>query len=505
MIDVLVIGGGGAGLTSALSASANGAKVAILSQSYPTRAQTSMAQGGINAVLHKDEQDSIELHIKDTLKVTGGLASEKMITYMCENAKDAILWLESIGVPFSRDENGKIAQRTLGGASKKRACYSQDYTGLKILHTLHDQCLKEEVEFLHDKFLLNILTKNNKVQGINYLDIKSGEVAQIATKSIILATGGYGGIYHGYTTNDYSSTGDGIVAAFRAGAKVAHMEFIQFHPTTLKNSKILISESARGAGGKLINQKGERFVDELKPRDEVSRAVFSQIQNANEVFLDIRHFGEKFINENLPQERKLAITYEGVDPVSQIIPITPAAHYTMGGIDVDEHMQSSVQGLFAVGETACSKIHGANRLGGNSLLEIVVFGKLAAQNALKFARKNLHDKPAKEQLQNDKNMIADIYKYENKINFYEKRELLGKLLYKKCGIVRKKEDLIQALETLHDMKNSIANMGIGDKGEKYNTNLIEFLKFINTLEISKLILEGAIKRDKSVGAHFIEN
>ncbi len=501
--DVLIIGGGGAGLCAALSACKSGAKVAIISQNYPTRAQTSMAQGGINAVLDTDN-DSIELHIEDTLKASSYLASKEMVTLMCQNAPKAIKWLDSIGVPFSRDENGKIAQRQLGGASRKRACYSQDYTGLKILHTLHDQCLKHNIEFLVDKFLLNIVVQDNQIQAALVLDIKTTQIIQLEAKSIILATGGYGGVYYNYTTNDYTSTGDGIVCALNSGADIIDMEFIQFHPTALKNSKALISESARGAGGKLINQKGERFIDELKPRDEVARAVFEQIQNNNEVFLDITHLDKEYIKEHLPQERKLALLYENVDPIDNIIPIVPAVHYTMGGIEVDKNMQTSVNGLFAIGECACAKVHGANRLGGNSLLELIVFGLIAGENAHNFSKKiSNNQKLSNQYLENEQKKLDEIFNYKNEINFYHQREFLGEMMYKNCGIIRRKDDLKNSLKTLHDIKKNLSKMGIVDKSKKYNQNLIDFLKFQNSLQIAELIIKGALARDKSIGAHFI--
>jgi succinate dehydrogenase / fumarate reductase flavoprotein subunit len=278
------------------------------------------------------------------------------------------------------------------------------------------------------------------------------------------------------------------------------MEFVQFHPTGLKNSGILISESARGAGGYLINQKGERFTDELAPRDQVSRAIYAQIQEGNEVFLDIRHFGEAFIDEHIPQERKLAITYEGVDPVDELIPIAPVAHYSMGGISVDEQMMSSVKGLFAVGECAQSGVHGANRLGGNSLLEIVSFGRLAGKNSVKYAQSvdyqeidvSLYD-------------VEEIYDLPYEINFYEKREALGQELYKNVGIVRDEKSLLKAQELILEMEKELEVMGLGDRSKVYNTNLIELIKFRNSIVLSKVIVQSALERKESMGAHYREN
>jgi succinate dehydrogenase / fumarate reductase flavoprotein subunit len=272
MIDVLIIGAGGAGLTAALAAKKEGASVTVVGKTYPTNSQTSMAQGGINAALGNVGEDHVSSHIADTIKSAHGLCDEDMVRHMCADAPETMTWLESLGVPFSRLDNGKIgtqtiAQRQMGGASAKRACYAQDYTGLKILHTLYDTCLKEKIDFLDEHYLLNLIIQEDTVKGATFLDIRTGEVRQINAKSVIMATGGYGSLYHGFTTNAYGSTGDGVAAVLRAGGAVSDMEFIQFHPTALKHSCILISESARGEGGYLVNESGERFVDELKPRD----------------------------------------------------------------------------------------------------------------------------------------------------------------------------------------------------------------------------------------------
>lgn len=502
MFDVLIIGAGGAGLSAALSAKAEGAHVAVLCEGYPTRSQTSMAQGGINAALANVEADSIELHIEDTLKASGEIGSPKMVTKLCEAAPATIKWLESVGMPYSRTEEGKIAQRRLGGASSKRACYAQDFTGLKVLHTLYDQCQKENITFLNEKFLLNFIVEENVAKGVTCLDIRSTNVEVYEAKSVIVATGGYSALYYGFTTNTNQSTGDGIAAALRAGAKLGNMEFIQFHPTGLKKSGILISESARGAGGKLVNQKGEQFVDELKPRDEVSRAIYAQIEEGNEVFLDIRHLGEAFINEHIPQERKLSITYEGVDPVSEMIPIAPVAHYSMGGISVNDKHMSSVAGMFAVGECANAKVHGANRLGGNSLLEIVAFGKEAGREAFNYAKTNEISAPSKKQFESDKRFINGVYHFTNQIDFYEKREFLGKIFYRNAGIVREDITLKAVLSALRQMQREFPFMGLGDRSTTYNTNLIEFIKFGNILELGEVLLVSATQRIESRGAHY---
>lgn len=497
---VLVIGAGGAGLVAALSAQEMGAKVTLITKEYPTRSQTSMAQGGINAVLPHTKNDTIDAHIQNTLKSAHGLADVAMIEILCNQAPKAIEWLDNLGVPFSRTKEGHIAQRRLGGASGSRACYAQDYTGLKILHTLYDQVLASGIEILNERYLLHILKEENRVAGVSVLNIRSGEVEIYKSSTVILATGGYSKIYGSHTTNSKSTTGDGIAVARRAGAKLSDMEFIQFHPTALKNSAILISESARGEGGYLVNSKVERFTNELAPRDEVARAIHAEIEKGEEVFLDIRHLGEKFINEELPQERKLAKLYENIDPVHEIIPIKPVAHYTMGGIEVDKNCMTTLDGLFAVGECANQRVHGANRLGGNSLLELVVFGKVAGIEAVKYSHVNnsaLHVNNSGEQL-----FLETLKTLPNKINFYEIKEQLGDLFYQKVGIVRNKIDLEMVQKEIQSIKAKLPLMGVTDKSKIYNTNLIEFLEFKNMLDLCELVLEGALLRKESVGAHF---
>ncbi len=501
VFDIVIIGSGGAALSAALAAREKGAKIAVVSEGYPTRSQTCMAQGGINAALGNIAEDSARQHAEDTCKASGQIASRKMIDRLCLEAVETVKWLDSIGVPFSRLEDGKIAQRQLGGASVKRACYSQDYTGLKILHTLYDNTLKEGITFFNEYFLLDLLSDNGQIAGAHFYDIRTGSVETLLAKSVILATGGYGGIYHGFTTNTNQSTGDGLTAAFRAGAKLSNLEFVQFHPTGLRGSGILISESARGAGGILVTENGERFVDELKPRDVVSRAIWEQMQKGERVYLDIRHLGEAFIDENIPQERKLCLTYAGVDPVHECIPITPVAHYSMGGIDVDTTHMSSVEGLFAVGECANAHIHGANRLGGNSLLEIVAFGKEAGLNAAAYARKRQY---VSENLSVEKaqKQIASLLDAHNETDFYEKREELGALCYREAGIIRDGTQLSHALHTVGEMLEQLPQMGLFDRSSTYNTNLVERIKFENSLQLAQMVLRCAQEREESRGAHY---
>ncbi|KYJ86870.1 FAD-dependent oxidoreductase [Sulfurovum riftiae] len=508
MVDVLVIGSGGAGLSAALAAKEAGASVLVIGKMYPTNSQTSMAQGGMNAALGNVNEDHVSLHIQDTVKSAHGLCDEDMVRQMCADAPQTVEWLERIGVPFSRLDNdkkgiGTVAQRQMGGASAKRACYAQDYTGLKILHTLYDTCLKEGIAFLDEHYLLNLIVPDDTIKGATFLDIRSGEIKQIDAKSVVIATGGYGSIYHGFTTNMYGATGDGVAAVLRAGGAVSDMEFIQFHPTALKHSCILISESARGEGGYLVNEAGERFVDELKPRDEVARAIFSQMKEGQRVFLDVRHLGEEKLMELLPQEMALCKMHEHVDPASDLIPIKPVAHYSMGGIDVDYALEvNGIKGCFAAGECSNAKVHGANRLGGNSLLEITTFGRFAGENAFKHAVYASSKPVDGTQRLKDEAEIKTLFAQEDSESFYTYREILGELFYEKVGIVRENGQLNEALEEVIAMQVAQKKMGISDKSRTNNQNLVEFLEFRNTLLLAPAIISAAIARDESRGAHF---
>lgn len=504
MYDLIIIGAGAAALSAALEAKKSGANILILSKTEPTESQSSMAQGGINSVLNPN--DSHQNHIEDTLKSAHEMAKVEAITKLCESGADTINWLDSIGVPFDRDDT-TIAQRKLGGASYPRACYSQDYTGLKIIQTLYEQAIKEGIEIKSEHFLLNVIVEDKRAVGVTVLNMLTTNVEEYLAPSIIIATGGFAGVYTNFNTNHTGTTGDGVAAAYRAGANLSNMEFVQFHPTALKNSNILISESARGEGGYLLNSDGERFVDELAPRDIVAREITKQIESGKEVFLDIRHLGAEFINTHIPQEAKLAKLYENVDAATQLIPIKPAAHYSMGGIEVDMNGMSTIKGLFACGEVADAKVHGANRLGGNSLLEVVSFGRNTGLSAYEYAKakplQNLHENS--EQYKKDKYFIEGIFGFTKQIDFYQRKEFLGKMFYNNAGVIRNKLGLTSVLAQIRQYHKEYRFMGVHDQSRTYNTNLKEFIEFGNILELSEIILVNAISRNESRGAHFRED
>jgi len=504
MIDVLIIGSGGAGLSAALEAKKNGSSVLVISKTYPTQSQTCQAQGGINGVLKKENsQDSINSHIQDTIKSAHLIGDDETIRFMCEQASDTIQWLDDIGVPFSRDTNNTIAQRKLGGASYSRACYSSDYTGLKILHTLYDNCLKENIEFFNEAMLLNFIVENETIQGVTYLDIKTCEVKQIVAKSIIVASGGYGAIYDGYTTNSNASTGDAIAAALRANVTIANMEYIQFHPTTLKENSILLSESARGEGGYLVTQDEKRFIDELAPRDVLSRAIEEKIKAGFDVFLDLRHLGLEKIKEVMPQEYDLALQFAGLKLDCDLIPIKPSAHYTMGGIKTNIRCETNIKNLYAVGECSSNGVHGANRLGGNSLLEIITFGRHVG----KIASEKVHDiqintEVKSTQLELDINFIKSIFLAPNEVDFYSIKKEIGALFYDNVGLFRDDKNLNKVLEQVEIYRRQKSLMGITDKSKVYNTNLKEYIEFLNILELGDTIILSALNRCESRGAHY---
>jgi succinate dehydrogenase/fumarate reductase flavoprotein subunit len=494
--DVLVVGSGGAGLTAAITAKQNNKDVLVVSKAYPTHAQTSQAQGGINCAINEED---IQLHIEDTLKSAQSVASKEAITLMCSKAPETIKWLDEIGVPFSRTEEGNIKQRSLGGARNPRACFSSDYTGLKILHSLYDTCIKLKVPFLNEMMVINLIVEDNCVKGITILDIQTGELKALFAKKVILATGGYGGLYLGHTTNGAGSSGDGVAIASRAGCKLSNMEFVQFHPTAMIGSSILISESARGEGGYLIDQHGKRFVDELKPRDVVARAIFQKKLDGDHVYLDLRHLGYEKIQELMPQERELAIKFANIKLEEEPLEVAPAAHYSMGGIHTNLNCETNIKNLYAVGECADVKVHGANRLGGNSLLEIVTFGKIAGDQALIDSDFTVSDTSS--QLQEDSLMIDNILKKDADENFYDIRKSLAKVMYKDVGLFRDQRGLDEAYDVIVSLQGKLKQTAPSDKSKIYNKALVDFLQVQNSLEVAKKVVSAAQNRKESLGAH----
>ena len=496
--DAIIVGSGGAAYSAALSLNEQKKNILIITKGNGTNGQTSQAQGGMNGVLSHRE-DSVESHVQDTLRSAHNLGNEDMIRYMCENASEAIKWLDSLGVPFNRDTQKSIDARKLGGASAARANYSSDYTGLKIVQTLYDKVLSSQIPILEENMVLSLIQNDkNDVCGVSTLDIKTTKIEQYLAKNVILASGGYGGVYHNYTTNSADTTGDGIVSAYKAGAELENMELVQFHPTALKDKFILVSESARGEGGYLVTKDEKRFVDELLPRDIVAREIYKKLLNNEEVFLDLRHLGYEKIHHLMPQEYKITLDYLGIQMDKELVPIIPAIHYSMGGIKVNQDLKTSLNNLYAIGECSSCGVHGANRLGGNSLLEIVVMGRKVAK-ALEYTQE-IEQKEYNNFLE-DKKYIENLFEKEGE-SFYKDRNALGERLYYKCGVFRNKIDLQDCKELVNDDIAKFDKYALADKSKIYNLNLKHYLEFSNILECAKLIVESAISREESRGAHY---
>ncbi len=517
--DILIVGSGGAGLYAALeSRMQEDLQVGVLTKVYPTRSHTGAAQGGVNAALaNLDSTDTWQDHWFDTVKGSDYLADQDAAEIMTREAPMVVREMEHWGCPFSRTDDGKIAQRPFGGASKPRACFSADKVGHVMLHTLYEQGIRHGVNFLNEWQVLSLLHDGKRCQGVTALNIQTGRVHTINAKAVILATGGHGRIYWTRTSNAYGNTGDGTAMVYRAGLPIKDMEFIQFHPTGLRRTGILMSEGARGEGAYLLNGLGERFMSryapekmELGPRDLVSRSCETEVREGRggpegEVFLDMTHLGAERIMEKLPQIRELCIEFEGVDPIEEPVPIKPTAHYSMGGIHTDVNGQTAIEGIYAAGEAGCVSVHGANRLGGNSLLDILVFGRRAGKHALEYARGAEFTPVGSEQEEADAKMIAGMMDGESKITVPNIRQMLGNLMSEKVGVYRNAKDLQEAVDGLAELKELFSTVRVGDKTKAFNTELVAALELKNMLDLAEVVAVGALERKESRGAHTRED
>lgn len=507
--DVLVVGAGLAGMRAAVAAKQAGMDVAIVSKVHPMRSHSGAAQGGINAAVAKD--DSWENHWFDTVKGSDYLADQDAARILTEQAPENIFELEHMGCLFSRWQDGRIATRPFGGAGFPRTCFVADITGHVILQTVYEQCLKNEVKVYEEFFVPSLIVEDNVCRGVIALDLASGEFFPIRAKAVVFATGGSGRVFF-KSTNSLISTGDGVAIAYRAGAPAEDMEFIQFHPTTLAANGVLITEGARGEGAYLLNSEGERFMfryapskGELASRDVVSRAEWTEILEGRGVngcvMLDLRHLGKARIEERLPQIRELAIDFAGVDPIDAPVPIKPGAHYTMGGIRVDSACASPIQGFFAAGECAAVSVHGANRLGGNSLLETVVFGRVAGRSAAAYAKDHDFAPLPASALQAQEERRRALFASSGKERVHVLRDAMQAAMNEHFHIFRDKINMEQGLAKIRDLRGRFGDIAIGDHTMVYNTALTEAYELDAMLDLAEIIAVSALARTESRGAH----
>jgi len=502
LYDVIVVGSGISGLYAALYAKQAGLNVAILTKGNPFRSSSSVASGGINAVINLPELDSVERHINDTIEGADGLSHKINIKKMCEEAPVIISELREMGVKFDEDKDGNLQQRPFGGTSANRTCYIADRTGASIVQTLFLKCRNEGVHILSNHKFLNITKYKDRLSGVTVLRRHNSQVIAMACKSLVLAGGGYAGIFRGHSTNAQENTGDVIAAALRANMRISNMEFIQFHPTTLVHSGALISEAARGEGGHIVDENGERFTDELLTRDKLSRAIMTHILEGHKVYLDLRHLGEELIDKKLPSARKLALNAAGVDITTELLEITPSAHYSIGGIWTREDTSTDMQNVYACGECALTGVHGANRLGGNSLLESAYFGRLAGVEASRTAHKRDFQPIDYAYVEKETRRVDLIIQGDSLFNINSMRKNLGESLFRNAGVFRDEDRLSSALEYTHYLMSRQYGMHCVNKELHNNVELASIIEFKNALLIAETMVLSALARNESRGVHY---
>ena len=509
--DVLVIGAGLAGMRAAIAAHDAGADVALVSKLHPTRSHSGAAEGGINAALGNAGEDTPEAHAFDTVKGSDFLGDQDAIEAFTAEAPDDIYELEAWGCIFSRNEEGKIAQRPFGAAANPRAVYAADITGHVLLHVCYEQLVKRDIKVYEEWFAWRLAVDGERCVGVICWDILNGGLHSVSGKTVVLATGGSGRLYAG-TTNAYACTADGAAMALAAGVPLKDVEFMQFHPTTLFPSGILITEGCRGEGGTLLNSEGERFMAryapnamELASRDVVSRSEQTEIDAGRgvngSVLLDLRHVGADRIFERLHGTRETAMVFAGVDPIREPIPVRPGAHYHMGGVDTDMWGATPLDGLYAAGEVACVSVHGANRLGGNSLMEAVTFGRRAGVAAAEAALSS-GDVGVPESLERDaeRDLQALLGRMEGE-RPWRVRDELAASMHRNFGLFRREAAMQEQIETIEALRERYEHVVVDDKGTVFNNDLTQAIELGNLLQLAACMLEAGIARKESRGAH----
>jgi len=558
--DVLVVGAGGAGLRAAIAAHEEGADVALVSKLHPVRSHTGAAEGGINAALHPE--DSWELHAYDTIKGSDYLGDAPAVETFARDARDEVIQLEHWGMPFSREEDGTVSQRPFGGLSHPRTTYAGAETGHHLLHTMYEQVVKRGITVYEEWQVLNLAVtdrddvENRECHGVVAYDIATGDIEGFrARNGVILATGGPGQVYD-HTTNAVANTGDGYAMAYRAGVPLEDMEFVQFHPTTLPSTGVLISEGVRGEGGILYNSEGERFMyergyanndGELASRDVVSRAELTEVNEGrgfedDHVMLDMRHLGEDRILDRLENIVHLSEDFEGVDPLEKPMPVKPGQHYEMGGIETDENGETAVEGLYAAGECACISVHGSNRLGGNALPELIVFGKRAGYHAAGRDMKAAEIETGKrgefepgqldtpvapgavdasgdvaadggvavgeptavveETVREERERVEGLLEKEDGVNHADIRQKIQTAMTEYVNVFREEEGLKAALREIREARELYQDVTVEDPSRTFNTDLIHTVETRNLIDLAEAITLGALAREESRGAHW---
>jgi succinate dehydrogenase / fumarate reductase flavoprotein subunit len=524
--DVVIVGSGGAGLMAAMQLP--NASVAVLTKVYPTRSHTGAAQGGVAAALGNQEEDHWKWHMYDTVKGGDYLVDQPAAEILAREAIDAVYELEHRGLPFNRTADGRIDQRRFGGHTRnfgegpvRRSCYAADRTGHMILQTMYQSAIKNQVRFFNEFLVLDLLFNDGVACGVVAMEIRTGEIHTFHAKAILFATGGYGRAWR-VTSNAFACMGDGMSIAYRRGIPLQDMEMYQFHPTGIYKVGVLLSEAARGEGGKLLNDKGEYFMErymptlkDLAPRDIVSRCIVQEVNEGrgingkDYVYLDVRHLGAKVIHEKLPDITDFARNYLGVEPITEPVPIQPTAHYAMGGIPTDVDARVVIDdkwtpqpGFYAAGEVACVSVHGANRLGTNSLVDLIVFGRRAGKHMAKFIAENDHAPLPTGHEEHSRELLDRLYSSTGNESATRIRSDLQNMMIDKVFVERTEKGLRESLEGIDELQDAYSKVQLQDKGKQFNTELVEAVELGFLLDCAEATIHGALARTESRGAHF---